>query len=55
MTTLLTTFNVRWALAQRSSAVSTNGVALSLLVLAMQVLPQGAAKNAKHLQPPFCG
>jgi len=49
MTNLLTTFNVRWALAQRpavgdlSPAVSTTGLALSLLLLATQVLPQGAA------------
>ena len=40
---------MRWALAQRpavgdlSPAVSTTGVALSLLLLAPQVLPQGAA------------
>ena len=48
MTNLLTTLNLRWALAQRpavgdlSPAVSTTGVALSLLLLATQVLPQGA-------------
>jgi hypothetical protein len=51
MTNLLTTFNVRRALAQRSTvgdlppAVSTTGVALSLLLLATQVLPQGAAMH----------
>lgn len=49
MTNLLTTFNVHLALAQRPAlgelppAVSTTGVALSLLLLATPVLPQGAA------------
>ena len=49
MTHLQAFVNVRWALAQRSAvgdlppAVSTTGVALSLLLLAAQVLPQGAA------------
>jgi hypothetical protein len=51
MTNFLTTFNVRWALAQRPvlgdlpPAVSTTGVALSLLLLATPVLLQGAAKR----------
>ena len=49
MTHLQALVNERWALAQRpavgnlSPAVSTTGVALSLLLLATQVLPQGAA------------
>ena len=49
MTDLLATLNVRRALAQGPavgdlpSAVSPNGVALSLLLLAAQVFPQGAA------------
>jgi len=49
MTDLLTTFNVRRALAQvpavgdLSSAVPTAGVAPSLSLLATQVVPQGAA------------
>ena len=49
MTNLPATFNVRRALAQRSAvgdlppAVSSTGVAFSLLLLAAQVCPQGAA------------
>jgi len=49
MTHLQALVNERWALAQGpavgnlSPAVSTTGVALSLLLLATQVLPQGAA------------
>ncbi len=49
MTRLQALVNVRRALAQRSSvgdlsaAIPTTGVALSLLLLAAQVLPQGAA------------
>ncbi len=49
MTHLQGLVNERWALAQGpafgnlSPAVSTTGVALSLLLLATQVLPQGAA------------
>ena len=49
MTHLQALVNVRWALAQRSAigdlsaAVSITGVALSLLLLATQVLPPGTA------------
>ena len=49
MTSLRTTFDVRWALAQRSAvgdlsaAIPTTGVALSLLLLTTQALPQRAA------------
>ena len=49
MTHLQALVNERWALAQGpavgdlSPVVSTTGVALSLLLLATQVLPQGAA------------
>ena len=49
MTLLQALVNVRWALAQRSAvgdlspAVSTTSIAISLLLLATQVIPQRAA------------